>query len=61
LNFVADLFAKTGQPKAQSQQNDHLLYGAMIGLEQFPGVNRIKMRQDLLVLLEKLLQKLPQI
>ncbi len=56
LKFVSDLFEGEGFKRAQSQQNARVLYGAMIGLEQLPGVSRVGVRKDLSQLLMQLLE-----
>ncbi|VAW21473.1 Transcriptional regulator, AcrR family, partial [hydrothermal vent metagenome] len=57
LKFVSDLFEREGIDHIQSQLNARLLYGAMIGLEQLPDVNRAKTRKDLEILLKCFLSK----
>jgi len=59
LEFVAALFLETGEKKAASRQSARLLYGAMIGLEQLPGISRECIRTDLNWLVRRLLGEAP--
>ena len=59
LDFVAGLLCKAGADKGGCQQRARLLYGAMIGLEQLPGISRECIRTDLNWLVRRLLGEAP--
>jgi AcrR family transcriptional regulator len=55
IDFLTDIFVKSGQKENEAKRNGRILLGALIGLEHLSSRGRAELREDLLALLDRLL------